>query len=211
MGEGERPGAWLGSVGLDPAALDGFGGVDTRTVVDALFAGIDPGKKGHIALIDEAGVRETWEMPTVGKTYDLGGVARIAHTLAARGVLHVTLDRQQPAYNRGKAAANNSFTKASFGIGYGYALWQMALFMAHVPHSVVLPAVWKRVMGVLVPSSVKGTKERQKAAKEQSVGACQTIYPDVDLRRNDRCRVACPDKAEAILLARYGLLNARAA
>jgi hypothetical protein len=180
--------------------------------VKPLYGGVDPGKKGHVALIDDTDVVETWAMPVIDKTYDLGAIARICRDFKARGVQFVMLERQQPAYNRGKAAANNSFTKASFHIGYGYALWQMALYMAGVPHDVVMPAVWKRKMGVLTPKHITDMKARQKAAKAASVGAVQQMYPELDLRLNERCRVASPDKAESILIARYGMQHvARAA
>jgi hypothetical protein len=162
-------------------------------------------------LIDEQSIIETWVMPVIGKTYDLGGIARICKQLADVGVLMVMVERQQPAYNRGKAAASNSFVKASFGIGYGYALWQMGLYMAGVPHEVVMPQVWKRQMGVLAPSHIRDQKARQKAAKQASVSMCQQLYPNYDLRLNERCRVASPDKAESVLLARYGMLRANAA
>lgn len=201
MGEDERAGSGAGSARL--AALDGFEAVEV--VEKTLYGGVDPGKQGHIAVIDDTEVVETYEMPVVGKTYDLGGIARLCRDFKARGVVFVMLERQQPAYNRGKEAANNSFTKASFNIGYGYALWQMAFYMVGMPHDVVMPTVWKRKMGVLAPSHIKDTKARQKAAKEASIAAVQQMYPTLDLRRNERARTPSSDKAEAILLARYGM------
>lgn len=172
------------------------------------MGGIDPGKQGFTSILMPDGSVESWATPTVGdkKQYDLGGMVRIVQGLKRRNVRIVILERQQPAYvKEKKETIVNSMVRASFKIGYGYALWQMALFMAGVPHEVVMPGVWKKRMGITVPSTVKGRKAREKEAKARAIRACEMAFPTVDLRRSERARTPSADKAESILLAQYGV------
>jgi hypothetical protein len=117
----------------------------------------------------------------------------------------VVLERQSPhipEHMKLKPAAMHSFVRSAFQIGQGFMLWQALLTFAGIPFELVMPAVWKKGMGIQVPAG--GTdEERKKRRKQLAVQTAQRLFPKVDMRRNDRCRTPCPDKAEAILLAVY--------
>lgn len=193
------------------AALEGFGEVEVAPALSGdVLGGIDPGKKGAVAVILADGTIRTWRTPTLdGKLYDLGGVRRIALEMRALGVKLVMVERQQASYLKrgpGMEKRANQQVRNSFQVGYGYAMWQVALVMAGVPHEVVMPAVWKKRMGILVPTSFGDDKKREKEAKRRSIALCQRTHPEHDLRWNPDHHSSKPSDgmAEAILLADYG-------
>ena len=165
-------------------------------------------------MIFPDGTIRAWKTPTIGKTYDLGSVRRIVLEMKAIGVKLVIVERQQASYiKRGPKIEKraNQQVRNSFQVGYGYAMWQTALLMAGVPHEIVMPAVWKKRMGILVPGTFKG--DREKEAKRRSIVLCQRRHPEHDLRWNPDHHSSKPsaDQAEAILLADYGALHVGAA
>lgn len=175
------------------------------------YGGIDPGKKGAASLVFPDGKIKVWRTPTLdGKVYDLGGVARIVREMKADGVKLVMVERQQASYLKrgpGMEKRANQQVRNSFQVGYGYAMWQVALYMAGVPHEIVMPAVWKKKMGILVPKSFSDDdKKREKEAKRRSIALCQRTHPEHDLRWNPSHHSSKPNDgmAEAILLADYG-------
>lgn len=191
---------------MTPYALEGMETVPVEAPRSgAIWGGIDSGKKGASALVFPDGSIKSWRTPLIGgKVYDLMAVARIVREMRTLGVKLVILERQQPAHSQGPGG--NNAVRASFGIGYGYAMWQTALVMAGVPHEIVAPGVWKKRMGIAVPSSFGDQKARQKEAKRRSVTLCQRMHPEHDLRWNPGHHSSKPshDQAEAILLADYG-------
>lgn len=192
------------------AALEGFGDTAVSPPVGHALGGIDPGKKGAAAVVLPDGKIRVWRTPTLdGKLYDLKGVKRVAQEMRALGVKLVMVERQQASYLRkgpGMEKRANQQVRNSFQVGYGYAMWQMALVMAGVPHEVVMPAVWKKRMGILVPSNFGDEDARSKEAKVRSIALCQRTHPEHDLRWNPDHHSSKPSDgmAEAILLADYG-------
>lgn len=173
-----------------------------------LYVGIDPGKQGFVAVIDSDKVVDSSPIPTVDRDYDIRGMTRLARGWKARRVARVVLEEQQPAYlsGAGDGKGANNMVRASFGTGRGYGMWEGILSAVGLPYITVRPSVWKKKMGIIVPKGVKGRRNRQKESKRLSVERCAEAFPGADLRRSTRGRVPCPDKAEAILLARYGVL-----
>lgn len=80
----------------------------------------------------------------------------------------------------------------SFGRSYGYILG--VLETNGINYQLVTPQRWKGYFGV-------------SADKQTSITLCQKLYPDLNLKRTDRCRTLHDGKAEAVLIALYGLRN----
>jgi hypothetical protein len=173
------------------------------------FAGVDPGKLGAIAFLDEAGrVLELIPTPMIagGKHYDLPAIASIFRTRSDpsrpdRG-LFVTVERLQPmpmrfAKKGGRATdedANVGGVIANFnrGVAQGWA-WMLAAY--RIPHQLVLPQAWQRTMLAGMPGAT---------TKEQSIGAAKRAWPSVDLRRTARSRNDDDAYSDALWLAEHG-------
>jgi crossover junction endodeoxyribonuclease RuvC len=150
--------------------------------------GIDPGLTGGIALISDAGAAYVYDMPIVqiSKTgfvknaVDVNGLASILKGLdVCYSFDGVYIERVNAFPGQGVASM--------FSLGMSF--WGAAGVVAglRLPLSLVEPAAWKR--------HFKLNKD-----KELSRGLASRLYPGVDLsRKKDH------GKAEALLIARYGL------
>lgn len=174
---------------------------------EGLRAGCDPGKKGYIVVECPDGTLEAFSIPVDDEgNYDEDAILELAFALKAMGVRHVTLEAQQPARMRGSqknmGMANNA-VRASFMIGFGYALIRMALRAAGIKFDTAWPSAWKKAMGISPP---KGTpeKEREKTRKQLTRDAATTEWPDHGFLPTPRSRVPNHDMCEAALLIRYG-------
>lgn len=211
MGDGERVGSGIGSTlseALDFSADVGLESPHERQgSAGAVHGGIDPGKQGAAALLLPSGPR-VWRTPVLvdGKTYDLVAVVRIMREWKALGVTHVMLERQVPSHAAGTGRKTGA--SSAFKIGYGYAVWEVALVAAGISYTAVMPGVWKKRMGIQAPRTVK-KDDRPKWSKAKAVQECQQAFPEHELRWNPSHPASkpSPDQAEAILLAEYGRRN----
>jgi hypothetical protein len=170
-----------------------------------VWVGIDPGKKGYVVALCPGGTLQSWSAPVdAEEDYDLGRAVDIVRALAALKPRKVMLERQQPAYRApGQDKGFNNLVRASFMVGYGFALWETALVMAGLDYDLVMPSVWKKAMGLTASKEVTERAERAKAVKGNSIALATSLWPNHDFRRTTRCKPS-PDQAEAALLAEYG-------
>jgi len=195
---------------VSTAALLGFDEAPPPPVVPLGFLGIDPGLQGFVFFMSPSGY-ETFPVPTISlgrgkRRYDLPAVRNL--TLSFRGRVSLTLIERQQAMPQNGVLGN-------FMTGYGYGLWEMALTAAGISYQSIRPQAWKKAMGVSPPPSTDKrkakdltakerrdrSKQRRKVAKALAVSAAQHLFPGVDLRRSERCRVLDDNKCEAALLA----------
>jgi len=164
------------------------------------FAGIDPGKKGFVSIVDLTDrpsviLSEPMAVLDSGKgpNYDLPGMWRLIQRLQAESVVGVVLEQQHAYPGQGVTSV--------FGLGYAYGMLSAMLTAAEVPFEIVHSSRWKKEM------KIKGQgddpKARKKDGKRRSISTCQGLYPDVDLRPTARARTPSNDKAESLLLATY--------
>jgi len=177
----------------------------TATEGRRLFAGIDPGKSGYIAVVDMTeNPSLVWAepMPVFDGAkgvngYDLQEMWRLIQRLQPANIIGVVLEQQQPFPKQGGVS--------NFSLGYVYGMLRGLLVAAGVSHEVVHPTRWKRAM------NIKGAGDdpvsRKADGKRKSVSAVQALIPKVDLRPTARAKKPSVDKAEAILLAVYAGRN----
>jgi len=149
--------------------------------VTALILGVDPGRKGALALIDPDGTLiDVVDMP------DATGAAlgtHIAHWLADHSPHHVQTAWVEKVGSMPGQGHMNVFT---FGAGYGAILG--ALGALEVPVELRTPNVWKKAMRC---TADKGSS-RQRATE---------LWPD---RARYFSLVKHDGRAEAALIAEYG-------
>lgn len=139
------------------------------------YIGIDPGKKGAMAVIHEDGSVSV--IPFDEKRYiihlglisgnDVKCCIEQVHSLPREGVKSVW----------------------SFGQNYGWITG--VLDTLGIPYQAVPPNKWKREYSLL------------KADKKQSIEVCHRLFPNVSLKRTERCKTDSSDMAEALLLCEY--------
>ncbi len=103
-------------------------------VLSMSFIGIDPGKSGGIAVIDDMGVVEqVIKMPG-----DERGLLHVFGALRGRAVLEKV---HAGIFGGGRMGAVSAFT-----FGYGYGSLKMALVACHVQFEEVTPQKWQKAL-----------------------------------------------------------------
>lgn len=140
------------------------------------YIGIDPGKKGALAVIfDDKSVYVTsfdgdkyiYYLEKLGKdNSDVRCCIEDVHAMHGNGVT------------------------ASFNFGKSYGWLLGMLDTLKIPYQAVSVQKWKKEYGLT-------------SDKAQSIEVCRRLFPNVILKRTDRCKKDDDGLAEALLLAEY--------
>ena len=144
-----------------------------------IYIGIDPGKKGAMAIIDGENVRI---VPFDKDEY----MHQIAETAAAVDPARCVLEHVGAMPGQG--------VTSTFSFGESFGWLQGVLEAWGIPYELVRPAKWKKAFSVT-------------ADKNTSIEVARRLFPDVSLRRTDRCRKDDDGMAEALLMAEYARRN----
>lgn len=163
------------------------------------FGGIDNGKSGGISIIDQSGVLVYSEpTPLAGrrgeKDYDYKKIADLfkSYMRVSGGQFYVALENGSNSF----APKNSKSSIAGTFFSYGFYTGLLVILGAYVLP--VAPKRWQSdLMGNVAPGSTK----------KVAALICAELYPDADLRENDRCRVPHSGKVDSILLAHYAFKN----
>lgn len=77
-----------------------------------------------------------------------------------------------------------------FKFGENYGFIQGLLTAYGIPYELVTPQRWKKEFGIT-------------GDKNSSIAVCKRLFPDVSLRRTERCKKDHDGMAEALLMAEY--------
>lgn len=161
--------------------------------------GIDPGITGALALIDHTGLRECVDMPIMLRGKGEGAVKNQVNPAALREILQawgndhdrnefmVVIENQRPFRLPGNKPQGSS---SVFSLGLTTGIIEGVVSAMRFAHELVEPAEWKKALKL----SAKGP-----AKKAIARTMAQRLYPDADL-----ARIKDHNRAEAILIARYG-------
>jgi hypothetical protein len=180
-----------------------------------LYAGVDPGLAGAIAVLTGDGrVRDVVPMPVVkagagGKLrYDVAMIRDLIAVWRHEGVF-VTVEAIGPmpskVKRRGKPIPGSLAPPPMVDVELGGSLanfyrgmtwaWEWMLVALGVPHEFVPPKTWQKPMHMGTPAA---------STKERSILAARRVFPGQDLRRSPRARNDHDGIAEALLLAEFG-------
>jgi len=164
------------------------------------YIAIDPGSKGFVTIRHENGRYEF--IPLDG--CDI-------HALALRlSTLHDTRDTF--AIMEEVHAIFGSSAKATFSFGEINGLLKGLLIATGIPYQLVQPKQWQKEIWTnqdLVIDykkvTVKGVEQTRKEVntKQTSFNAAKRLFPDIDLRRSERCRNLDDNKCDSLLICEY--------
>ena len=112
-------------------------------------------------------------------------IVRVLRSYSEKDECHVFLEKSQAMPGQGSVSMFN------YGVGFGTLLGVLAALK--IPHTLVHPKTWCKVMH-------QGTTAGE--AKERSLEAARRLYPQVELIR-PRCRKPDEGYIDALLLAGY--------
>lgn len=158
----------------------------TKSSVLRAIIGIDPGKQGGIAVLDQHGKIVLLEpMPIAGKDIDLGNLADTIYNMYSKYDVEAYIEKVGAMPGQG---VTSMFT---FGFGTGAVHGILAAFK--VPRYLVTPQAWKKVI-------LAGTSKDKEAAIEY----CRRAYPTIDLKATKLSKKPHSGMADAICIALYG-------
>lgn len=139
-----------------------------------IYIGIDPGKSGALAVI---WTNEEVEVVPFGEN-------------EYRSILHDVDSRNAKCCLERVGAMPKQGVNSMFHFGENYGFIQGRLTAYSIPYELVTPQKWKKEFQVT-------------GDKNSSIDVCKRLFPDVSLRKTDRCRKDDDNMAEALLLACY--------
>lgn len=140
--------------------------------------GIDPGKTGAIAVMDEDGIL-CLEQFNVDKYVDV--LSYVGQSTSAKDI-KVCLEKVGAMPGQGVVSM--------FNFGHNLGVIEGILSALRIPYQLVPPQTWKKEF------SLTGDKAK-------SIEVCKKLFPWVDLRATERSRKPSDGLAEALLMAEY--------
>lgn len=151
-----------------------------------VIVGIDPGKKGAIAILDNDNycVMDTPVLKLGTKnTYDVPEMRNIIETIEYRNNCKVFIENVHAMPGQG--------VTSMFDMGYGVGLWIGIVSTLHLSLTQVTPQAWKKAMMNGMPKE-----------KESSVYRAQQLFPNARLTGPRGAKL--DGRADALLIAEYG-------
>ena len=151
-----------------------------------VYLGIDVGKSGAVARIDEAGVIRVEPTPVRDGEYDIGAMELILMDYKHGGPSFCMIERAQAMPGQGVVSM--------FEFGKGYGLWLALLSTLNIPYQIVHSRVWTKELLAGMPGE----------GKERNVTAAQRLFPSWKPKLKKELAYC-----DAILLAEYARRKGR--
>lgn len=142
------------------------------------YIGIDPGKGGALAVLNEDGSSIIYPFSVEGYREILADYSTENFKCRAKCCLeHV-----------GAAPKQGVVSMFHFGENFGFI--QGLLTAYDIPYELVRPQKWKREFSIT-------------ADKNMAIDVCKRLFPNANLKRTNRCKKDDDNMAEALLMAEY--------
>lgn len=150
-----------------------------------IYIGIDPGANGGIALITVEPSAETVE----AIPYDSEKLVNICFEIAnTTGELKIITCLEKVGAMPGQGVTS------MFNFGKNVGFIEGVLSANYIPYQTVPPQKWKKEYSI-------------SSDKNKSIEVCKKLFPNVNLKRTERCAKDHDGMVEALLLAEYGRRN----
>lgn len=150
--------------------------------------GVDPGKNGGLAVLDEHGnIRQLEIMPTIADQIDAGRIADLIRSLGPACRIYIE-------HSSAISGVRHSGSTFSFGRNFGVLLGIVGTLGC--VYSLVKPKAWQKEVW-------QGTAERLDP-KERSLLAASRLFPQEKFLATERCKKPHDGLVDALLLAEYG-------
>lgn len=169
--------------------------------MERTYVGVDPGMQGFITAMFPNG---KFEFYSIDENDDLE-LNRIFKSIKERSW-------QVTAVLEDVHALCNAAAKSTFNFGEIKGILKGLLIANEIPYTLVQPKTWQNEiwinqdMIVSYKSIIRAEKEiKQKVVdtKSTSINAARRLFPQIDLRKNERCKKIDDNKVDSLLMAEY--------
>lgn len=170
---------------------------------DTVYVGIDPGLKGFITVLDNNEYIVFYSIPTTnkGKAVDVNGLVKVIGEIMTGCAGRRVVFGLESVHAIFGSSAGSTF---NFGWVVGVIEGILAAHDAVVMRPA--PKTWQKEMWKDVPLVKKKSmtgKTEVVDTKATSIAAARRLYPNVDLRRTEKCRNFDDNKCDSLLIATY--------
>lgn len=160
------------------------------------FIGIDPGKKGAIAIISPDGLIVEPFVITTETDIERIDVNHISHLIEPykKDCPLVVIERV------GAMPKNGVVSMFNFGFTCGQI--EACVNMLGYPMQYVRPQAWKKLV-------LGGARINWKGRKKSSADFCKKKYPKFDFRKTEQCTTVHDGMTDAVCIAEYGRILER--
>lgn len=164
------------------------------------YIGIDPGKSGGIAILDES------KNPVIAilMPESINDIIQLLSLYIPDSIISLEEVHSMPGQG-----VTSMFT---FGMGYGELKGIIQTIHSFAPYKeflLVSPRKWKiKILGNIEKIDGEGPADRKKRLKQRSIEVAQSMYPSVDLYSKKKKKSTVPSDgiAEALLIASYSYM-----
>ena len=165
--------------------------------------GIDPGVNGAIVALEHGQVIYKECMPKISKIFDIYMLVKMLQTLKTSNC-HIFIEDVHAIFG---SSANATFT---FGETVGSI--KAAVIALGFSYTLVQPKVWQKISfagipEIRKPSSIdkNGKSKNGKIdTKTMALIASKRLFPSVDTKASERCKIDHDGIVDALLIAYYG-------
>ncbi len=170
--------------------------------MEKTYIGIDPGMKGFVTAIFPNG---NYEFYSIDENDDLD-LNRSLRSIKERSW-------QVTAVLEDVHAIFGSSAKSTFNFGEIKGILKGLLVANEIPYNLVQPKEWQgeiwnnqdMIVSYKTINKADGTEQKRKVVdtKSTSINAARRLFPNVDLRKNQRCKSIDDNKVDSLLIAEY--------
>lgn len=170
---------------------------------DTVYVGIDPGLKGFITVLEGDGNITFYPIPVMnkGKTVDVSELAYVIGRIISDHVLDRVVFGLENIH-----AIFGSSAGSTFNFGWVVGVLEGILAANNAVVFRPMPKTWQKEMWKDVPLVKKKSmtgKTEVVDTKATSIAAARRLYPNVDLRRTEKCKNFDDNKCDSLLIATY--------
>ena len=171
--------------------------------MEKIIIGCDPGSKGFLVAVRPDGIMDFCSIQGT-RIADLNNWLGRQITTAADYEWNIIAVVEEVHAIFGSSA------KATFSFGEAFGMIKGLIYGNMIPLHLVPPKVWQKEIWVnsdMVYEYKKkedGVVRKTVDTKKTSINAATRLFPNIDLRRNERCKNYDDNKVDSILLSEYG-------
>ena len=149
-----------------------------------IYVGIDPGKSGGYAVIDDDKIVYATDVRAFPWDDEM-------FVCEMRGIKNLANGVKIVAAVEKVGAMPHQGVKSMFNFGKSAGYIEGVLSALGIPYQLIPPAKWKKEFSLIGKD------------KQASIITCRKLFPELDLKRTERCRTDSDGKAESALTAEY--------
>jgi hypothetical protein len=168
--------------------------------MNKVYIGVDPGKDGFVSILTNNDWKH-YDIPKIGKLVNINELKKIFEDIKISNIDNKVIIGMEDVH-----AIYGSSSSATFSFGYVCGLLEGLIVANNFSYIKIQPKKWQKEMwqGIPIQKKLSSTgKTYINDTKLMSKMACQRLFPELDLRRNERCRTPDDNKIDSILIAEY--------